>query len=75
MNADNCKTYTRITANFVLKALGYEELYTVSAASNPFHFVNDSLLNTVIGFFDTDSADYGMVTDHHYESDSDPEDD
>lgn len=75
MNNDNYKTYARITANFVLKALGYEELYDVSVSDNPFHFVNDSLLDTVIGFFDTDSADYGMITDHHYISDSDPEDD
>lgn len=73
MNVPNSMTYTRIAANSVTQALGYDILYPDVADSNPFPFVNQSVMDTLVGFFDRDSAEYGIRVDHEYESDSDPE--
>lgn len=71
MNASNSKIYTRIVANSVTRALGYDIIYPEE--QNPFPFVNQSVMDTLVGFFDRDSSEYGIRTDHHYDSDSDPE--
>ena len=73
MTASNSKTYTRIIANTVLKSLGYSTIYDVHGEDNPFPFVDQGLINTLVGFFDRESAEYGIRTDHYYDSDSDPD--
>ncbi len=73
MNVENNKTYTRMVANSVTKALGYDILYPDVTETNPFPFVNQSVMDTLVGFFDRDSAEYGIRTDHYYDSDSEPE--
>lgn len=74
MTPENSKKYTRIVANSILDALGYDRLYKVSASDNPYSFVDQSLIHSLTSFFDKDSADYGLDIDHAYEEESDPED-
>jgi hypothetical protein len=71
MSAENSKIYTRIVANSILTALGYNPLYTYTSNDNPYPFVDQSFVNTLTSFFDRDNTDYGLDVDHEYEDESD----
>jgi len=71
MTEDNAKLYTRIVANYILKALQYDTLYPCTKSDNPYPFIGQSLINTLGYFFDKSVIDYGLKVDHDYESDSD----
>lgn len=74
MNVDNSKLYTRIVANSILDALGYDTIFKCDKDDNPYTFVNQSLIHTLASFFDRDSVDYGLDVDHAYEDESDLDD-
>lgn len=74
MNTSNSKLYTRIVANSILKALGYDTLFPVTKDDNPYPFVNQSLIHTLTSFFDHQVVEYGKDVDHGYEEESDLED-
>lgn len=71
MNPENSKIYTRLVANTILQALGYEPLYP--KAENPYKFVDQSLLNTLEFFFDKEVVSYGLDHENPYIDESDDE--
>lgn len=82
MTEENAKIYTRIVANYILRALGYDPLYLnpvnnkfFNKEDNPYPFITQSLINSLGFFFDKQVVDYGLKVDHPYESDSDVSDD
>ena len=74
MTEENARIYTRIVANYVLKALQYDTLYPYTKEDNPYPFIKQSLINTLGYFFDKTVVEYGLKVDHDYESDSDLDD-
>lgn len=78
MTRENAMTYTRIVANGILQTLGYTPLFTLKETgrildkeSNPYPFINQSLISNLGFFFDKHIVDYGLNVDYPYESDSD----